>query len=176
MALRWDGWNTLLTPRPPWAHLVRATARDLEVALRDGAPANVGAVVRMLRGDRCATKRGLLQEWGAALQFPYYFGGNWDAFEECVNDLGWLPARSYVLAVTRAENLLSEGDDFVTLLHILDAAATRWAGGAGPGSDHPGLPISLHVIFQSEQEKEAETRCRFDDVGIALGALHLPAP
>ncbi|MDQ6602075.1 MAG: barstar family protein [Chloroflexota bacterium] len=171
MATLWDGWNTLLTPRPPWAHLVRAAQRDLEVALRADAPANVGAVVRMLRGGRCATKRGLMQEWGAALQFPYYFGENWDAFEECVNDLGWLPARGYILAVTDAERLLGEGDDFATLVHILDAAATRWEDGAGAGPDRPKLPVSFHVIFQCDREKEGETRHRFADVAVALAEL-----
>ncbi len=176
MTTLWDGWNTLLTPRPPWAHLVRAAQRDLEVALRADAPANVGAVVRMLRGDRCATKRGLMQEWGAALQFPYYFGENWDAFEECVNDLGWLPARGYILAVTDAERLLGEGDDFATFVRILAAAATRWEGKAGAGSDRPSLPVSFHVIFQCDQEKADATRHRFADVGVALADLPPPGP
>lgn len=160
MAMLWDGWNTLLTPRSPWAHLVRADA-----------PVNVGAVIRMLRGGRCVTKRGLMQEWGAALQFPYYFGENWDAFEECVNDLGWLPARGYILAVTHAERLLGEGDDFATLVRILDAAATRWEVGAGAGSERPNLPVSFHVLFQCDQANEVEIRRRFEDVGVGVGAL-----
>lgn len=176
MATLWDAWDTLLTPRPPWAHLVCGAGRDLECALRVGAPANVGAVVRVVRGGRCATKRGLMQEWAAALQFPYYFGENWDAFEECVNDLGWLPARGYILAVTDAERLLAESDDLAILVSILDTAGARWGGGAGAGPDRPNLPVSFHVVFQCDPQKEDETRHRFADAGVALRALPLPGP
>jgi len=175
MARMWDGWNMLLTPRPPWAHLVCAAERDLAIALCTDAPANVGAVVRMLHGSRCVTKRGLMQEWGAALQFPYYFGENWDAFEECVNDLEWLPARSYIFAVTDAERLLPEAD-FATLIHILDAAATRWESGTEAGPNRTTLPVSFHVIFQCDPENDVEIRRRFENVGIALGVLPPPGP
>lgn len=36
-------------------------------------------------------KNELLATAGAALGFPDYFGHNWDAFDECLNDLAWLP-------------------------------------------------------------------------------------
>lgn len=172
MILAWNGWTSLLDLPPPWAHLVCGPERDLETTLRSRAPANVGAVVRMLRGKRCATKRGLFQEWGAALQFPYYFGENWDAFEECINDLEWLPARAYILAVTHADRLLSEGPDLATLVQILGAASTRWA--RGTGDDQLRLPVALHVVFHCDPEREAETRARFQQAGTALTALHLP--
>jgi len=38
----------------------------------------------------------------ASLQFPYYFGENWPAFDECLCDLEWL----------RFEKLLIIIDDF----------------------------------------------------------------
>jgi hypothetical protein len=38
--------------------------------------------VRFLRGRKMTTTASLLDEFSAALQFPYYFGGNWDAFDE----------------------------------------------------------------------------------------------
>jgi Barstar (barnase inhibitor) len=30
-------------------------------------------------------------EMAAALEFPYYFGGNRPAFNECTSDMDWLP-------------------------------------------------------------------------------------
>ncbi len=31
----------------------------------------------------------LLSRSAEALRFPAYFGHNWDAFEECLNDMSW---------------------------------------------------------------------------------------
>ena len=31
------------------------------------------------------------------MRFPDYFGSNWDAFDECLRDLEWLPSKGYVL-------------------------------------------------------------------------------
>jgi hypothetical protein len=39
---------------------------------------------------RLATKEALLESLRAALPLPAYFGGNWDALEECLNDPGVL--------------------------------------------------------------------------------------
>jgi hypothetical protein len=48
-------------------------------------------VVRTLRGVKMQTVQQLFDEFAAALQFPWYFGENWAAFDECLTDLAWLP-------------------------------------------------------------------------------------
>jgi hypothetical protein len=45
---------------------------------------NPGSVVRFLRGKKMTTAQGLYDEFAAAFQFPYYFGNNGDAFDECL--------------------------------------------------------------------------------------------
>ncbi|GIX27251.1 MAG: hypothetical protein KatS3mg123_1132 [Burkholderiales bacterium] len=83
--------------------------------------------------DGVATKEELLSRAAQALQFPSYFGGNWDAFEECVNDLAWLPARGYVLHVIRPEGLARQAPEtFTTLLGILQEAAGQWKAAGTP--------------------------------------------
>jgi hypothetical protein len=43
------------------------------------------------------SKQALLSALASQLTFPDYFGHNWDAFEECVRDLSWLPVGRVML-------------------------------------------------------------------------------
>lgn len=49
-----------------------------------------GAYVSYLRGKNCKTEDAFLIEVAASFQFPYYYGENWPAFDECIQDLEWL--------------------------------------------------------------------------------------
>ena len=44
-----------------------------------------------------ANKSELLRSVAFSLGFPSYFGGNWDALDECIRDLSWLPEGDVVL-------------------------------------------------------------------------------
>ncbi|NNH72013.1 barstar family protein [Nocardia uniformis] len=68
---------------------------------------------REVRGSRMRTVAGVFDEFAAALQFPYYFGGNKDAFDECLRDLDDFigPVRGYVIAVRDAAQVLGEEPD-----------------------------------------------------------------
>jgi hypothetical protein len=48
-----------------------------------------GRVVRLSKGIK--SKRELLDFLAEALEFPSYFGCNWDALDECLTDLSWIP-------------------------------------------------------------------------------------
>ena len=41
--------------------------------------------------ESITSKQALLATLATQLNFPDYFGGNWDALEECMADLSWLP-------------------------------------------------------------------------------------
>ena len=49
-----------------------------------------GYYTAYLRGKRCKTEDKFFDEVSAAFQFPYYFGENWPATDECLCDLEWL--------------------------------------------------------------------------------------
>lgn len=49
-----------------------------------------GAYTSYLRGKRCKNETLFFYEVSASFQFPYYFGENWPAFDECICDLEWL--------------------------------------------------------------------------------------
>ena len=59
-------------------------------------------------------------EFAAALQFPHYFGENWDAFEDCLSDLSWLGDLPLLLIVANADRVLPDApEDFKTFVSIL---------------------------------------------------------
>jgi hypothetical protein len=133
---------------PPWLHTLRASpAAAYEAGWR---LADQGSTVRVVRGHKMHTARLLFDEFGAALQFPDYFGENWPALDECLSDLSWMPADRYVILITRAhEVLLHEGREVLSLLRdVLTRAAEAWAQPVERGEawDRPAVPF--HVILQ----------------------------
>ncbi len=50
-----------------------------------------------LDGRRVTDKASFLDEIARAMDFPDYFGHNWDALDELLQDLSWAPAKGYLL-------------------------------------------------------------------------------
>ncbi len=110
---------TDLEELPGWAHLITIPESDID-DLAAEIQAAKGETVRIVRGQRCQTKERLFQELAAALQFPHYFGDNWDAVEECLGDLGWLDRPRLTLVVSNADQVLQHHDaDLATFVNIL---------------------------------------------------------
>lgn len=60
--------------------------------------AQAGAYISYIRGKKCKAEDEFLAEIAASFQFPYYYGENWPAFDECIQDLEWLSfSRVFVL-------------------------------------------------------------------------------
>lgn len=150
--------------KAPWVVLLALDAgAHIEKVLH--VPDGFGLYV--LRGAKCRTAAALFQEFARALKFPDYFGHNWDALEECLADLEWLPSKGYVLAVTEAEQvLMREEDDYSTFLEVLSDAGEAWATGqAGPGSRRP-----FHVILTvSEPQRLKRAHWSIPDVDLDAG-------
>ena len=72
----------------------------------------------------------LLARVARSLQFPDWFGANWDALEDCLTDLSWLEADGHVLLLEDASGLTP--DDFGVFADILSSSAQYWAGRARP--------------------------------------------
>jgi hypothetical protein len=77
-----------------------------------------------------ADKEALLARLALALGFPDWFGGNWDALEDCLADLSWRGGAGHVLLIERHGELPL--DDLGVLIDILQAAAEHWAGRGQP--------------------------------------------
>lgn len=137
----------ILSLEAPWAYLLSGTDSDV-TALAQNAEAIPGTVTRTIRGQHCSTKHALLQEWAIALAFPDYFGGNWDAFDECITDLRWLPAQQYVIIISHAEYVLPKDERaFEIFVSILGESAEEWATAREDARAHSSVPF--RIIFHT---------------------------
>jgi len=74
-------------------------------------------------------KSGLLTALARTLDFPDWFGGNWDALQDCLGDLSWRTAPGYVVVLAHCQGLAKGArTDFETLLEVLAATADYWRG------------------------------------------------
>lgn len=67
-------------------------------------------------------KDAMLASIAASLDFPGWFGGNWDALEDCFTDLSWRKGDKHVFLFLHP----SAGDDLGILLDVLASAAEFW--------------------------------------------------
>ena len=134
----------LQTPKAPWSSLLIVPPGTTAAALVKAPP---GFVLRVVQGKKCGTVSGLLDEFARAMEFPDYFGHNWDAMEECLADLEWLPAKGYIVVIADAHAVLpkdEDEEDYETLLEILSDAGEAWSKGQAGGG---ARAIAFHALF-----------------------------
>jgi hypothetical protein len=113
----------------------------------------------------------LFDEFAAALQFPYYFGENWNALLECVTDLGWLPDGACVLLILNATQLLENEpvESLAVFFDTLGVAAEEWTASEKGPLERPGRPF--HVVFQCSSAEEDAFLVRVHGAGSVLDRL-----
>jgi hypothetical protein len=90
-----------------------------------------GSTLRLARANVGGSdKSQMLSKLARALDFPSWFGGNWDALEDCLTDLSWSKAAGHVLLIEGAAS--AAADDLGVLEEVLAAAAAHWAGRGRP--------------------------------------------
>jgi RNAse (barnase) inhibitor barstar len=95
-------------------------------ALRAAATRGTLAWMELDTGE-ARNKTQFLAACARDLQFPDWFGGNWDALADCLQDLSWRPAPGHVVLWRGASRLASAApDDFATALEIFRDAASYW--------------------------------------------------
>ncbi len=72
-------------------------------------------------------KSALFDRLATALEFPDWFGHNWDALADCLSDLSWLPADGYVILLEHCDDFqATQAEDFATALQVFAAAVSSW--------------------------------------------------
>ncbi|MET8911666.1 MULTISPECIES: barstar family protein [Micromonospora] len=109
-------------------------------------------VVARLDGAKMTDADHVFYEFSDALLFPGYFGWNWDALSDCLRDLNWLPADSYLIVVERAPLLMSTSpDERQTLFRVLSRAVRTWASPLGR-PDGKGVPFKVLLLCDRDDE------------------------
>ena len=109
---------------------------------------------RIVRGVKCQTPQTLFDEVAAALQFPYYFGENWAALDECLADMEWIQAEVCVIFVSRASLLLHNGrpQEVDSFLQLLARVATQFGREQTSGID--SHLKGLHIVFHTTSSEK----------------------
>jgi Barstar (barnase inhibitor) len=105
---------------------------DLEMRVQ-----NSGGKVFRLEGESMTDQASLFQEFAKVMNFPSYFGKNWDALSDLLTDLSWLEddCSHYILLIDDWHLCASP-----LLLDILQETVEFWADSKNP----------LYVLIHSD--------------------------
>jgi hypothetical protein len=147
-------------PDEPWFHVFVGSAEDLSNAVR-AVERTRKTAARVVRGKIAVTETAFFSECAAALQFPLYFGENWDAFRDCMLDLAWLEAPGCALIIADALHLLEKAkpEAFSHFVRIVTEAAGYW--------NEQAKPKPFHVVLHAMPADKAATISRYGSAGMA---------
>ena len=155
----------LTKPAAPWFHLLTATSDEARDQLRSLERYGGRVAVRFVRGRKAGTTAAFYDELAAALQFPDYFGENWDAANDCLGDLEWLHADAIVLGLLDGDKLLAAGGDEAgrKLVAVLKAAGQHW-------NHLPDKKKSqtFHIVMQAGPADADAVQLRWAGLGLDL--------
>lgn len=113
-------------------------------------------------GRALMTEQGIFSSFAKALQFPSYFGRNWDAMVDCLDDLcGAITGGVGIAVVVHDADQLLETEHFPLFVSVLCQGADR----ANSAVDLDGFPLdrpalSEHFVFEFREFDPEEIAAR----------------
>jgi RNAse (barnase) inhibitor barstar len=136
--------------------LAGGSAAALQATL---AAAKVGEV-DALDGARARDKDSFMKEIARALRFPDYFGHNWDALVDCLDEMHWRD-EPIVLIVDHGDELLADAPaEIDTLVGVLGEAFA-------PNPELPNSVLKVVVVATAA----APVIARAHSLGMPVGSL-----
>ena len=159
----------------PCIYLYEVSIDDFGLFSRKLALHRESGIIRNIRGNKSKSVPEFFGEISAALQFPLYFGENWNAFNDCINDLDWVEGDSYILMVSNAISLLNEADneDFRILVKMLTIANDEWME-PNKYIQRDRHPTPFHVVFQCTTSDISVVSGRLEQINADFAILKLP--
>jgi RNAse (barnase) inhibitor barstar len=102
-----------------------------------------------LDGHGVHDKQALLDRCVEEFLLPSYFGRNWDALQDSLTDLSWVPANSGYLVVYDRWRELADADPEAhrTLLDVFGAAVESWR--------NTPTPMAVFLLVTEEDREDA---------------------
>ena len=75
---------------------------------------------------RVKRKAGFLKKVSRVLDFPEYFGMNWDAFSDCLTDMAWRSAAGYVLLFSNFKSFARNAPADMDIARRIFASSTEY--------------------------------------------------
>ena len=167
-------FERLLSPEGPWLHqLVVSESGPLRPRGPPRRNFHPGVTCRTVRGSKARSTQGLFDEFAAALQFPCYFGENWNAFDECLADLEWLPGDAHIFIISHAVHVLEDEPpgSFVDFLELVERVA-RERSEARPDDAGGQGPKPFHVVLHAEATDGPALELKLEASGVPYDLLH----
>jgi hypothetical protein len=139
-------WRTHLTStESPLIHFAAVNALDIQ-SIKEVA-GETGFAHFIVEAEGIDSELALMDAFGKSMNFPSYFGRNWNALLDLTRDLSWTNAEGFVLVISGGDHLPSLPDGiFAPLIDVLEATIRDWRDERGEYAERTG-PVPFHVIF-----------------------------
>lgn len=107
---------------------------------------NKGSLIALIPKDKDFDKVDFLEHIANKLNFPHYFGGNWDSLSDCLRDFKWTDKKRIII-VHEGIPKLADQSALKTYVKVLIDCVKDW----GLGDDH-----ELIVVFPEKSRKKLE--------------------
>jgi RNAse (barnase) inhibitor barstar len=154
--------SDFFTFKKPYVLNFSMTDSDFEDYINSCRKEFYDGYVTILRGKRMKNFSSFYQEIAAVLQFPYYFGNNWNALIECIQDLLWINKNYFLLGIDAADLILAEEtrDDYSAFIDLLDRTASFFSSPYEENKPWGRKAKPFHVILNySAKVTDATLRC-----------------
>jgi Barstar (barnase inhibitor) len=86
-----------------------------------------GTKVYVLDGDRIIDSTSLFQEFATVMQFPEYFGHNWDALKDCLTELDGHEVDRYIITIDKLDRFIANDiNQWTIFLDVCKSVVEYW--------------------------------------------------